>query len=68
MIKRFTYKEFILALGVAVALLVAFILWFNQQPIAHSNPVENTGILAPLLSMFEENVWRKAVVEVIKFF
>jgi len=68
MIKRFTYKEFILALGVAVALLVVFILWFNQQPIAKSNPVENTDILAPLLSMFDESIWKKAVVEVVKFF
>ena len=61
--QKFTHKELILVLGVAVALLVVFLLWFTQVPIVQSSSPEKSNVIPHVISPTSNDFWKKAFVE-----
>lgn len=60
---KFTHKEFVLLLGVAVALLVVFIVWFNREPVAQSTQVEKSNTIPQALAPLQDGLWKKTIIE-----
>lgn len=61
--QRISHKEFILLLGVVVALLVIFLLWFSQMPTAQSAELGKTEIVPHILSLLNDGFLKKTMIE-----
>lgn len=60
MIKKFTYKELTLLLGILVALIIVFTLWIRQP----SKPISTFGIKRPSVVQSIKNTVIKTYVNV----
>ncbi len=57
--RKFTYREFTLILGIVVALLVVFMLWFTQDTVASESIVSRLPKI-PDATLFTTELFRKA--------
>jgi hypothetical protein len=62
-IKKFTYKELTIIIGIIVALVIVFAVWANQEVSSESfGSSKKTKIETPLENEFAEKVMAKVLV------
>lgn len=50
-------------IGVVVALLVIFLLWFSQTPTGQSTELQKTELIPQFISPLKEGFIKKAIIE-----